>query len=418
MEVGIFCHKTHEGLIMNVRCVKLGMVASTIGCLVPVTSQARIMNESMWAAACCTAAVATSAAYGHVFLPWVTRKMSQSSKKKASELRAQEQEKRRAQCYALAERYTVASMPASGFEVLCAYRDKLAADIETLKREGLDFTWDNPAMRDGIVTLVQRLEEHARHAAKIIGLRVALEAQEEYREELALLDTDVPEVTKLSRIIHEKFGDKIDKFTLYKAALTATMERCRHFGAPDEVMQKLSKLNKGTNYLFSTPLAEELTRREADKKRDKIFEAEMFGKASIQKFYEDAHKHVQRSTQIVEQLAQEVAAHNQAQRGITENCTNLLHSIKGMLAMSGIHSERQKERILYAINEQSEATRAVIRDMLRTEPHPQSGLFCIRRSQSTAQPVATPHHNENSSKPSTNHEDKPAGPDKPSVPPA
>jgi hypothetical protein len=297
--------------------------------------------------------LAGSAVYGHIILPWYTHSREKAEQSRLEQLHRQKKEQLLTLGRIIKDKYTNANIPMKNSQVICKFKEELLtalADTEKI----FEFNWDSEAEKESISKLQQTLKETLGQLNKILGLTVGQEVHDQYKDELALmLQDNKPDNNKMSRVVHEKFGDKPYKYTTYKTCLDNAIAFCNTAGATQETLQELEKLNRCTNFLFSSALAEERAAQENAAKLEQLHAAELANKHAIKDFYQTAEEHVKQSAQTVSHFADEMNRQCAANKSI-------LQSISNFLTTWGIRSEQQTERVVYEIRQDGRATRDAI----------------------------------------------------------
>lgn len=297
--------------------------------------------------------LAGSIVYGHIILPWYTHSREKAEQKSLEQLHIQKKEQLHRSYSAIKDKYAAATIPMGNSQIISKFKEELIAALADIEKM-LEFNWDSVAEKEGILKLQQILKENEAQLNKVLGLTVGQEVHTQYKDELALMvQDDKPDSGKMSRIICEKFGNKLYKFTTYKTALADSISYCNKAGAPEQTLLELEKLNRYTNFLFSNTLAEERTAQENAVRQEQLHIAELANKHAIKDFYQTAEEHVKKSAQTVSHFADEMDRQCNANRSI-------LQSISNFLSTWGIRSEQQTEHIVYEIRQGGSATRDAI----------------------------------------------------------
>lgn len=311
----------------------------------------------------CGLAVASASVYGHVFLPWYTNKKELAAKKRHLEQVRLEQEEWRELYRTISNSYNAANIPLSNSCALFEYKNRLDEDICILEK-ALNFTWEDLSEREVVVKLIQHLKEHQAQVTKLLGATVGQETYAIFKEELNNLAHDPKlDPTRISTIVYEKFGDTAYKFTNYKQALNEAIARCKQFGAPCDVVTALEDLNKATNFLFATSLDQERSTMQAVDREDKILKAQLDERYEAKKFFQDAQRHVQQSTQTVNDIGRQV----DKLHGMMENCLNSTNSLINLVTSWGYRNSQQYDNLASEIREERKTTRDVLRTMSTKE---------------------------------------------------
>ena len=242
------------------------------------------------------------------------------------------------------------------------YKNQLSADGLTVLEGAINFDWDDKSEKETLVKLSQYLKDHENQMRKLIGLKIGQEAQDRYKDELALMAKDGNlDANKMSKIIYEKFGDTPYKFTTYKTVLYEAIMQCKQLGAPQEMVAALETLNKNCNYLFTNALDQERTSRESVDKQEKLFKAELDNKHAIKDFYQEAQRHVQQASHTVSRFSEEMDRQCRAQRSVLDSCSSMLQNIMHMFTTWGVRSEQQTDRVVYEVRQEGRTTRDAVR---------------------------------------------------------
>jgi hypothetical protein len=294
-----------------------------------------------------------SIVYGHIILPWYTHSREKAEQKRLELLHCQQKEQLQTLCHSIKDKYANTNIPTENSHAISKFKEELFASLADIEKM-LKFNWDCESEREGILKLQQTLKETLTQLNKILGLTVGKEVHEQYKDELALMVQDnKPDDSKMSRVIYEKFGNKPYKFTTYKTCLDNSMAYCNKVGAPQETLLELEKLNRCTNLLFASALAEERAAQENAVKQEQLHQAELDNKHAIKDFYQTADEHVKKSSQTVAHFAAEMNQQCEANKSI-------LQSISNFLATWGIRSEQQTERVVYEVRHDGQRTREAI----------------------------------------------------------
>lgn len=306
-------------------------------------------------------AVGWGALYGHLILPWYTHKRQEDEKKRTAANHALEQEQWRSYYRMLNGKYNAANIPLDNSQALIAYKNQLITDLVKLET-ALEFNWDDKTEKEALAKQSHYLKEHELQITKLIGSKIGQEAHAYFKDELALLAKESNlDVTKMSKLVYEKYGDTTYKFTTYKKVLCDAIMKCKQFGAPQEMIQMLENLNKGTNYLFANALDQERAARENVEKQEKLFKAELDNKYAIKDFYQEAQHHVQQASNTITRFSEEMDRQCRIQRTVIDSCAAMLQNITNMFTTWGVRSEQQTERIVYEVRQEGRATRDAIR---------------------------------------------------------
>lgn len=297
--------------------------------------------------------LAGSVVYGHIILPWYTHSHEKAEQKRLELLHRQQKEQLQILCHSIKDKYVNANIPMGNSQIISKFKEELCYALTDIEKM-LEFNWDSETEKEGISKLQQTLKETLSQLNKILGLTVGKEVHEQYKDELALMvQDDKQDGSKMSRVIYEKFGDKPYKFTTYKTNLDHSIAFCNKVGAPQEILQELEKLNRCTNFLFASALAEERAAQENAVRQEQLHQTELDNKHAIKDFYQTADAHVKKSAQTVAHFAAEMNQQCEANKSI-------LQSISNFLATWGIRSEQQTERIVYEIRQDGRTTRNAI----------------------------------------------------------
>lgn len=305
----------------------------------------------------CAIAIASGGIYGHIILPWYTNKKELEKKKQQTEQLRLEQEQWRTLYRNISSAYNSANIPLTDSNSLIDYKGRLAQDLLTLE-QALNFMWEDLTERDSLVKLIEHLKDHQSQVTKLIGSTIGQEVHSLFKDELTCLARDGKlDPTKISTLVYEKYGDTAYKFTNYKNRLNEAIATCKLLGASVELVASLENLNKSTNYLFATSLDQERLAMQNADREDKKFRAELDEKYAAKKFFQEAQRHVQQSTQTVHKMSEEITRQVHKLQGVVENCSNTTATLINLVTSWGYRNSQQYDQLVYEIREEGRTTR-------------------------------------------------------------
>ncbi|HML19462.1 MAG TPA: hypothetical protein PKD74_02685 [Candidatus Dependentiae bacterium] len=338
-------------------------------------------------------AIIGAAIYGHIILPWYTDKRQEEAKLAQLETHNKIQHKLRTLYRTANSTYNTASIPLDSSSVLLDYKKQLAEDIAKLQ-EGTTFDWDDPTEKENVIQLISYLKDHDAQINKLLALKIGQEVQEQYRDEFTqLLKEDSIDATAMNKIVYEKFGDMLYKFSSYKQALHETHARCEQYGVAPELLKKIELLNKTTNYIFAQALDQERTAQEQAQQQVQLFNAELDNKHAVKDFYNEAQHHVQQASQTVSHIAQVMEQQSKAQQSMLDRCSTLLSTLIAHVTSWGMHNEQQAQKVISEVRQEGQNTREAIRSTLTAQNNAvQKKLNEVERKAHQAQKKADEAH--------------------------
>jgi hypothetical protein len=338
-------------------------------------------------------AVIGATIYGHIILPWYTNKRQEEAKRAQLETHNKTQHRLRTLYRALNSTYNTASIPLDSSSVLLDYKKQLSEDIAKLQ-EGTTFDWDDPTEKENVIQLINYLKDHDAQINKLLALKIGQEVQEQYRDEFTLLLKESSlDTSTMNKIVYEKFGNMLYKFSSYKQALYETHTRCQQYSVSEEILKKIESLNKKTNHLFAQALDQERSAQERAYQQTQLFNAELDNKHAIKDFYHEAQHHVQQASQTVSHFAQVMDQQSKAQQSMLDHCSTLLSTLMTHITSWGTHNEQQAQKVISEVRQEGHNTRETIRGTIATQNNAvQQKLNEIERKAHAAQKKAEEAH--------------------------
>lgn len=338
-------------------------------------------------------AIIGAAVYGHIILPWYTNKRQEEAKLAQLETHNKTQHKLRTLYRTANSTYNTASIPLDSSSVLLDYKKQLADDIAKLQ-ESTTFDWDDPTEKENVIQLISYLKDHDAQINKLLALKIGQEVQEQYRDEFTqLLKEDSIDATAMNKIVYEKFGDMLYKFSSYKQALHETYARCEQYGVAPELLKKIELLNRTTNYIFAQALDQERTAQEQAQQQAQLFNAEIDNKHAVKDFYNEAQHHVQQASQTVSHIAQVMEQQSKAHQSMLDHCSTLLSTLIAHVNSLGMHNEQQAQKVISEVRQEGQNTREAIHSTIATQNNAvQQKLNEVERKAHQAQKKADEAH--------------------------
>ncbi len=338
-------------------------------------------------------AIIGAAVYGHIILPWYTNKQQEEAQRAQIETHNKTQQKLRSLYRSINSTYNTASIPLDSSSILLNYKKQLAEDLAKLQ-EAATFDWDDPAEKENVIQLINYLKDHDTQINKLLALKIGQEVQEQYRDEFTLLlKENSLDATTMNKIVYEKFGNLLYKFSSYKQALSDTKTRCEQYGVAQEILKKLELLNKRTNHIFSQALDQERAAQEHARQQAQLFNAELENKHAIKDFYHEAQHHVQQASQTVSHIAQVMEEQSKAHQSMIDHYSALLSTLIAHITSWNTHNEQQTQKVIAEVRQEGQVTRETIHSALSTHNNAvQKKLNEVERKAQQAQKKADEAH--------------------------